>query len=132
MCVLKWQICDSEVPQHWTVSVSASYPGAKYDAEKAAKEEKELKEKQLKKIEEARKKASEKSKGFPKQVWYMYLMLTVLCYHSLFVTAAKEETDPGFVEKLVTQIIKNVQVCNLSVWVSVTVLQTTYWCVVLL
>ena len=37
------------------------YSGTKYDANKVAKEEKEAKERQLKKIDEARKKASEKS-----------------------------------------------------------------------
>jgi len=58
---------------------------SKYDAAKEAKEMKEAKQKQLKRIEEARKKAAE-----PK--------------------GKKEESAPGFVDKLVTQIVKNVQI----------------------
>ena len=32
-----------------------------------------------------------------------------MCYHITYTDKA-EQTDPGFVEKLVTQIVKNVQV----------------------
>ena len=40
------------------------------------------------------------------------IILSVLVILFLSPSAAKEQTDPGFVEKLVTQIVKNVQVSN--------------------
>lgn len=46
-------------------------------------------------------------------VHYVYMCLDVVFighHHVCLFHTAKEATDPGFVEKLVTQIIKNVQV----------------------
>ena len=72
-----------------------------YDAEKESKEAHEKKQNQLKKIEEAKK----REKGVSSLIqWWLLTM------HYIIVAAGGKESDDGFVAKLVTQIIKNIQV----------------------
>lgn len=112
----------------------------KYSAERDAKETREKKEKQLKRIEEARKRAEEPKGGQSehyihvcayKTLYQLFLLLPPSlppCFApsllpSLFPSSAfgylppppppqdeKDSQDPGFVEKLITQMIRNVQI----------------------
>ena len=70
----------------------------KYDHKKAVEEEKEKKQAKLKEIEDLRAAAKAKSD-------ILYFVFTII----IVALGNVESSDPGFVERLITQIIRNVQ-----------------------
>ncbi|XP_068814299.1 intermembrane lipid transfer protein VPS13C isoform X2 [Struthio camelus] len=83
-------------------------PGAsiKYDAEKEEKYLQDNKQKELARIEEALQKAAEKGTHSPDSLYG----LEKLIYKDIKPDKPKEEKKDTFLEKLATQVIKNVQV----------------------
>ncbi len=75
----------------------------KYDPGKEEKEEREKKQRKLKEIEEARKKDASNARQFGALPWLLIIIMST-------AAADSPASDPGFVEKLITQIIRNVQV----------------------
>uniref|UniRef100_A0A669Q3C3 Vacuolar protein sorting 13 homolog A n=1 Tax=Phasianus colchicus TaxID=9054 RepID=A0A669Q3C3_PHACC len=73
----------------------------KYDAEKEAKQLMEARQRELQRIEEAKQKIAEQGKSESK--YYIFIFF-------LNLDKVKEEKQDTFVEKLVTQVIKNLQV----------------------
>lgn len=93
------------------VSVNA---GIKYDAEKEERQLQEARQRELQRIEESKQKAAEKGAGNRlSSLWFYLETGNVVCEFAfvfLYSENPKAEKQDTFVEKLVTQVIKNLQV----------------------
>lgn len=93
------------------ISVNA---GIKYDAEKEERQLQEARQRELQRIEETKQKAAEKGAVNHLSLLWLYIeTCSAVCefaFGFLYSENPKAEKQDTFVEKLVTQVIKNLQV----------------------
>lgn len=93
------------------ISVNA---GIKYDAEKEERQLQEARQRELQRIEETKQKAAEKGAvNHLSSLWFYIETGNIVCEFAfvfLYSENPKAEKQDTFVEKLVTQVIKNLQV----------------------